>query len=382
MAGAVFALGCSGSTDSSASEVSTSTVSSLPTTTSTTLSPVEAQAREMLEGMTLYRKASEVFLVRFRGKTMGGDGNAELLIKDGPFGGFVFIQGNIGGWDTIHSLTTAMQALAKERGSPVQIFITTDQEGGLSRITAGVPRVPYARTLGEDSTPEEAGELAVGTAQGLHDLGFNMNLAPVADVAPRDSYIGKRSFGSDPALVSEFVAAVVKGYQENDIIAVVKHFPGHGSADGNTHDGLVLADADRETFEMVHLPPFEAAIAAGTDGIMLSHITAAAYDPDNPASRSPEMIRLLREDLGFEGLIITDSLTMMAAQKGVSPEGAAVASLKAGVDMVMAMPTAGKVISMRNAVIAAVESGELSEDRLDEAVLHVLEMKIRHGLVN
>jgi len=336
----------------------------------------------MLRGMTLYRKASEVFLVRFRGKTMDGDGNADLLITDGPFGGFVFIQGNIGGRDTIHSLTTEMQALAKERGSPVQIFITTDQEGGLSRITAGVPRVPYARTLGEDSTPERAGELAAQTAQGLRKLGFNMNLAPVADVAPRDSYIGRRSFGNDPAKVSSFVEAVVKGYQDNGVIAVVKHFPGHGSADGNTHDGLVLAEADLETFETIHLPPFEAAIEAGADGIMLSHITAVAYDPYHPASRSLAMIMLLRRELGFEGLIITDSLTMMAAQSGIGPEGAAVASLKAGVDMVMAMPTAGKVISMRNAVIAAVESGDLSEDRLDEAVLHVLEMKIRHGLVN
>ncbi len=330
--------------------------------------------------MTLREKASQVFLVRFKGKSME-KGDAGLLINDGPYGGFVLIEGNIGTADVVRALTTGMQQAAKATGSPLQLLITADQEGGSSGITDGVPKVPSARILAGTSTPEQAESLAAGTAKGLLGLGLNMNLAPVADVAAPGNLMSRRSFGSEPGVVSGFVAAVVRGYEANGLIAVVKHFPGHGSTDGNTHNGPVFSDAGIETFEEVHLPPFRAAIVAGTEAIMLSHIIVEAYDPDNPASRSPAIIRLLREDLGFEGLIVTDSLTMMAAQTDIGPEGACVASLKAGCDMLVAMPTAGKVMSMRNAVVAAVENGELSEERLDEAVLRVIEMKLKHGLV-
>ena len=167
-AGCVACAGDAQTTTSSSVAAPTSVVAA---TTSTTVA-APSQAETILAGMTLKEKASQVFLVRFRGKAMDGDGNAGLLIADGPYGGFVFIQGNIGGWNTIHTLTTAMQEAAKATGSPLQLFITTDQEGGISRITAGVPRVPYARTLGETSTPEEAGELAAQTAQGFVELGL------------------------------------------------------------------------------------------------------------------------------------------------------------------------------------------------------------------
>ena len=381
---ALLLTGCAGAgqptTSTSVAPVTSTTVAS---TTSTTVDPVASQAEAILKAMTLREKASQVFLVRFRGKSMEGDGNAGLLIDDGPYGGFVFIQGNIGGGDTIRSLTTRMQEATEATGSPLKLFITTDQEGGISRITAAVPGVPYASALGKTSTPERAGELAAQTARGLASLGLNMNLAPVADVAPLDSYIGKRSFGDDPARVSAFITAVVQGYEQNDVMAVVKHFPGHGSAEGNTHSSKVIATASKEVFEQVHLAPFKAAIAAGADGIMLSHITALAYDPDHPASRAPALIKLLREDLHFDGLIVTDSLCMDAAAVGIAgdSEGAAVASLQAGVDLMVIMPTAGKVMAIRNAVIQAVEDGRLSEERLDEAVLHIIEMKLKRGLV-
>ena len=362
----------------SGSPPATVVADSVGTTTESVV--VLSPAQTILEGMTLREKASQVFLVRFKGKSME-KGDAGLLINDGPYGGFVLIEGNIGTADVVRALTTGMQQAAKATGSRLQLLITADQEGGSSGITDGVPKVPSARILANTSTPEQAESLAAGTAKGLLGLGLNMNLAPVADVAAPGNIMSRRSFGSEPGVVSSFVAAVVRGYEANGLIAVVKHFPGHGRTDGNTHNGPVSSEAGIEAFEEVHLSPFRAAIDAGTEAIMLSHIIVEAYDPDNPASRSPAIIRLLREDLDFEGLIVTDSLTMMAAQEGIGPEGACVASLKAGCDMLVAMPTAGKVMSMRNAVVAAVENGELSEERLDEAVLHVIEMKLKHGLV-
>jgi beta-N-acetylhexosaminidase len=234
---ALLLTGCAGAGQAT----SNTTVAATTSTTSTTSAPVDpiiSRAEAILKDMTLKQKASQVFLVRFRGRTMDGDGNAGLLVNDGPYGGFVFIQGNIGGGDTIRALTTSMQEAAKATGSPLKLFITTDQEGGISRITAAVPRVPYANELGKTSTPEHAGELAAQTAQGLTSLGLNMNLAPVADVAPLDSYIGKRSFGNDPAKVSAFISAVVQGYQQNGVIAVVKQ-----QGDRHRQQGSLRAEA-------------------------------------------------------------------------------------------------------------------------------------------
>lgn len=374
---AMVAGGC-GDVAMAETDPQAATSTSLDSTTTLPLPPSPAEL--ILAGMTLQEKASQVLWVAFAGKSMSS-GTGKKLIQQGPVGGLILLPANVGGPKTMRALTEGIQEQAQATGSPLQVFVGADQEGGVTSITTGMPRVPWARVLGEESTPQQAGELAADTARGLLDLGINLNLAPVADVAPKDSYIGRRSYGGDAALVASFVSAIVEQYESNGLVSVAKHFPGHGSVEGNSHEGKVVASATKETFETVHLPPFQEAIAAGVDGVMLSHITAAAYDPDNPASRSPALISMLRDEWGFDGLIVTDSVCMMSAQLNVGVEGAAVASLKAGCDAIIVMATAGKELSVRDEIVRAVQDGRLRQERLDEAVLRLIEVKLEHGLV-
>jgi beta-N-acetylhexosaminidase len=381
----------------------TSPTTTLPSSTTTTaLSPAE----ELLANMTLRQKAAQVLLLAIDGTTLSA--STQQLLTQGPPGGILLLGHNITGAAQTQALTEDLQSAAAAAGSKIGLLIAADQEGGLvQRIDEGVPEVPRARKLGENSTPEEAARLAAETAQGLLAQGVNMNLAPVADVVDDpDSFLYPRTYGGEADQVSEFVAAVTRAYEQNGLISVVKHFPGHGSASGNTHGKLVVSNATEAEFETVHLPPFQAAIEAGAEGVMMAHLVAAAYDPDEPASRSDPIIEgLLRGDLGFTGLVVSDDLEMAGATAsattsstattsatiapGAKAEGqpqptalgsAAVAALRAGCDLLICTGVLARNLEVLDAIVAAVESDEELSARLDEAVLRILEVKLRHEL--
>jgi beta-N-acetylhexosaminidase len=341
-----------------------------PTTTIVSL-----QAEATLAGMTLEEKAAQVMVLAFTGTSMTD--TVAGLIEDYRPAGFLLMGANISGDAQLRSLTAALQAKAAAEGSVLPLFIAVDQEGGtLQRIRGSAPAVPSARSLGVQSTSAEAAELARRTGEVLLALGVNMNLAPVADVVSGESFIGSRSYSGDPAVVSEFVSAVVSAYQEAGIIAVVKHFPGHGSADGNPHDSEVFSYASPETFEAVHLPPFEAAIAAGARGIMVSHITVTAYDGACPASQSEAVVTgLLKGRMGYEGLVVTDSIRMAASADKIGIAAAAVEALDAGCDLLLVRDIPERQRKVIQTVVEAVQTGWLSEERLDDAVVKVLEAK-------
>jgi beta-N-acetylhexosaminidase len=347
------------------------------------LSPAEM----VLKDMTLREKAAQVLLLGFSGTTLLP--STTELLEYGPPGGLLLLGYNVTGADQLRSLTSALQAAAVATGSKVGLLIAVDQEGGsVQRIHDGVPDLPAPRALAESSTVVEAEQLAAETALGLLDLGVNMNLAPVADVVsdPR-SFLYDRTYGGDPALVSDFVSGVTRAFEDGGLIATVKHFPGHGSASGNTHGETVISDADEAAFETTHLPPFRAAIAAGAECVMVAHIVAAAYDPDRPASLSPLVVGgLLREDVGFSGVVVTDDLEMVAATDAESAEGAdpgelAVRALQAGCDLLISTGTPERQKAMIDAIEEAVQTGGLSQERLDEAVQRVLDLKFRHGIL-
>jgi beta-N-acetylhexosaminidase len=193
--------------------------------------------------------------------------------------------------------------------------------------------------------------------------------------------------------VAAFVGAVTEAFSRSGMIAVVKHFPGHGSARGDTHGGTVISDATRADFEAIHLLPFRAALDAGAEGVMMAHIIARAYDPEHPASQSAAIIAaLLRQELGFRGLVVTDDLEMAAAAAAESGEEAAptdtaalgeaaVSALRAGCDLLISTGTPVRQRAMVDAIVEAVQTGQLTEERLDQAVLRVLELKLCHGIV-
>jgi beta-N-acetylhexosaminidase len=363
-------IGCDDG-DSPAVEAASQT--SMTVQTASPAGPSAAQA--VLEGMTLEEKAGQVVVLAFNGKTLT-DTVAGLMEEYRP-AGFLLMGANISGDGQLRSLTAALQAKAAEAGLQLPLFIAVDQEGGtLQRIRGSAPDMPSARSLGAQSTPAEAADLARRTGRVLLSLGVNMNLAPVADVVWGESFIRSRSYSGDPAVVSEFVSAVVTAYQEAGLIAVVKHFPGHGSSEGNPHNSEVFSYASSELFEAVHLPPFEAAIAAGAKAIMVSHITVTAYDGARPASQSEAVVTgLLRGRLGYDGLVVTDSIRMAASADKIGIAAAAVEALDAGCDLLLVRDIPERQRKVIETVAEAVRTGWLSEERLDEAVLKVLETK-------
>ncbi len=365
--------------------VTTSSTAVTSSTTSTSLSPAQAA----VEGMTVRQKAAQVLLV-----TLDGTSPAELsrgVLSQPVPAGFLLLGRDVSGESQLRSLTAALQEAAGAVGAP-GLFIAADQEGGtVMRVKHGVPALPSARALATDSTPSHAGALADETAIGLLSQGVNMVLAPVADVvADRDSFLFSRTYGGEPGVVSAFVTAVTGAFVDRGIVTVVKHFPGHGSAPGNSHTEVPVSTATRAEFARVHLPPFEAAIAAGADGVMMGHFLVPAYDPLLPASQSEAIVGdLLRRDLGFAGLIVTDDLEMAAAAGRAGPVGmasaeelgnTAVAALTAGCDLLVSTGAYDRREVIEQAIVDAVQAGKLSEERLNDAVIRVLAAKIQHSI--
>ena len=341
-------------------------------------------AERLLAAMSLREKAAQVLLVGFSG-TVASSVPPELL-ADGPPGGVLLLQRNVESADQLRKLVADLQERAAGTDPGVALLVAVDQEGGpVARIKDGVTPVPAARSLGENSTPEEAGELAAQTAEELLALGVNVNLTPVADVvSDSSSFLYRRSYSGDTEQVAAYVAAVVAGYEDSGVTAVPKHFPGHGAAEGNTHEGAAVADASVAEFESTHLPPFIAGFDAGAEAVMVAHIIADAYDSEHPASSSSAVIEdLLRGELGFDGLVITDDIEMAAAGGTATEEtsgATAVACLRAGADLVITLAALSSQQDVATAIVEAVEAGSLSEERLDEAVLRILELKQRRGL--
>lgn len=376
-----------GSTPGSTPATSGSTTTVVSSTT-TQLTPGEV----ILRGMTLREKAAQVLLLAFDGTTLLPA--TERLLLENPPGGLLLLARNVTGADQIVSLTAALQDTAAAGGSKAGLLIAVDQEGGaVQRIRSGVPIVPAARVLGEDSSLTQVAGLAEETAIGLLKLGVNMNLAPVADVvSDPKSFLYRRTYSGDPTLVSDYVETVAGAFLRSGLICAVKHFPGHGSASGDTHGEAVVSDAGQTEFATIHLLPFKAALAIGVECVMVAHIVATAYDPDRPASLSSRVIGgLLREGLGFSGLVVADDLEMAAAAgirpgqdpvAGTSDIGQiAVSALEAGCDLLISTGTLARQQSMIDAIVEAVQTERLSEERLEEAVLRVLDLKSRHNLL-
>jgi beta-N-acetylhexosaminidase len=339
--------------------------------------------------MTLQQKAAQVLLVSFD-STSPTDLPPGMLSQTAP-GGYLLLGRNVTGADQLRALTASLQAAAAAAGVP-GLFVAADQEGGgVMRVKEGVPKLPSARALAAASSPADAQALARETGAGLLAQGVNMVLGPVADVVPDpDSFLYSRSYGDEPGMVGEFVAAVTRGYVQSGVVAVAKHFPGHGSAPGNSHTAVPVSPATRAEFESIHLPPFRAAIAAGVDGVMVAHLQVPAYDRLRPASQSKAIIDdLLRRDLGFQGLVVSDDMEMAAAvgregQVGTATAaelgGAAVSALTAGCDLLITTGTLDRQLLIEQAIVDAVRTGKLDEGRLDEAVTRVLTVKVDHAL--
>lgn len=361
---------------------------------------VRGLVESKLRQMTLEEKVGQLFVIHVYGETPTDpnyeqtnlDGNrgarkfAEAIEKYHP-GGFIYFNwnGNVPqplDAGQVNGLSNGLQEIAAREGAGVPLLISTDQEGGVvARVTEPATVFPGNMALGAARSPEHAEEAARIGGRELRALGINTGLAPVLDVNvnPENPVIGVRSYSEDPDLVSELGAAQVEGYQSEDIIATAKHFPGHGDTNVDSHSGLPVIDHDRETLERVDLAPFRAAVESDIDAIMTAHIVVPALDDSGrPATLSrPILTDLLRKEMGFDGVIMTDSLGMAGVRQQFGDDRVPVEAIKAGADVLLNPP---KVEVAHDAVLEAVRSGEISEKRLDESVRRILTLKAERGL--
>lgn len=255
-------------------------------------------------------------------------------------------------------------------------LLSIDQEGGVvQRLSVGVEAVPSAAHVGSTGDLGYARQVAVDNGESLASLGVTMVLAPVADVDPDGtSALGSRTYAADPEKVADMVVATVEGYLAAGIIPVVKHFPGLGSVDGDSHLKLPVQERTPAELEDADLSPFEAAVRAGAPVVMTGHVAVQAVDPDVPASLSQEVVQgLLRDDLGFEGVAVTDSHGMGPVYEPYGSAEGAVLALLAGNDLVLNSPEPRQALE---AVREAVLDGQLPEERLAEAATRVLALRL------
>jgi len=285
----------------------------------------------------------------------------------------------------IATLSNGLQRAALGDGAKgrVPLVIATDQEQGVVlRMPPPAAQFPGAMALGASRSTADAYTAAEVTGRELRAVGIHQTYAPVADVNvnPANPVIGVRSFGADPTLVADLTAAQMAGFERGGgVTAVAKHFPGHGDTDTDSHTGLPVITHSRDEWERIDAPPFRAAIAAGVDSIMTAHIVVPALDPSgDPATLSPAILTgVLRGELGFDGVIVTDALNMAAVRDRYGDARVPVLALKAGADQLLMPPDFALAY---HAVLQAVQDGELTERRIDESVRRILALKYRLGL--
>lgn len=305
------------------------------------------------------------------------------LIQRERVGGVILFSRNIASAEQLLTLTSALQRAARKSGHPAPLLIGMDQENGVvRRLGPWATLFPGAMALAATGSEALAEEVAEASGRELAALGVNMNFAPVADVNinPANPVIGVRSFGDSPARVARFVAAQTRGYQRAGVAATLKHFPGHGDTAIDSHLALPVIPYDHERLRAVEAPPFQAGVAAGAAAVMTAHIAQPALtnSPSLPATLAPEVIgRLLREEMGFQGVVITDCLEMAAISKTIGTPAAAALALRAGADIALVSHREDRQRAALAAIYQALADGSLPRVSLGAGTERILALKRR-----
>ena len=346
----------------------------------------DARVQELLAGMTLEEKVCQLFMITSEAltgvetATQAGQ-TTQNAYNEYPVGGIIYFSKNLISPDQTRTMLANTQQYAQER-TGIPVFLSVDEEGGqvarVGRNSAfGVEKIGNMSDVGASGDTQEAYRIGTVIGSYLKDQGFNMDAAPDTDVLtnPQNEVVKYRSFGSDPQLVAEMAKAELKGLNEEGIIGMYKHFPGHGGTTADSHEGYVYVDETLEELENGAFVPFKDGIANDIRVIMVSHIAAPNVTGDNtPATLSHMLITdILRNDLGFDGMVITDALNMGAITEQYGSANAAVSALNAGADMLL-MPADFQ--SAYEGVLDAVADGTVTEERIDESVARILEVKL------
>lgn len=327
------------------------------------------KASIIADEMSLEEKIRQMFFVDSTGLAELGEKNV---------GGIILFEKDM---ENKNQLTQYIADL--KDGFEIPVFVGVDEEGGtVSRVgKKGITEhLPAMKAVGDGQNPQRAAEIGQRLAKALTPLGFNVDFAPCTDTLsnPENKEIGSRAFSSDSLVVGEMAAAQIEAMQENSLSACAKHFPGHGSTTSDSHKGTAVSNLTLSELREGDLKAFEKALYA--DFIMVSHMSLPNVNQsDVPCSLSENIItKILKDEMEYEGIVITDALNMGAVSNRFSAGEAAVMAVEAGADMLL-MPE--NVTEAYNAVLSAVQNGEISEERINESVLRILNIKIKRGLI-
>ncbi|RYB92141.1 glycosyl hyrolase family 3 [Nocardioides oleivorans] len=364
-----------GAPSSTASATETPVDPDTPTSWGPTVGELE-QAQALVSTWTPDRLAGQVIVGRYHGTDPSVPAQ---MVKDLHLAGVSVTADNVTDRDQVLATTQAITDASAADGRDFPPVIGVDQEGGyVSHLRGIATDFPHFQSAGlavqADARLGRRVTRAAALATGLElrDLGFTWVFAPVADVTigAADPTIGARSPSMDPKVASQAVGAAIKGYDDAGVVSTVKHFPGHGTATQDSHDTLPLVDSTLAEIEEHDLPPFESAIKHAAPAVMLSHLDLTAIAPDVPASMAPPVYSMLRDDLGFEGVTITDSLGMGAVAGRPTP---ALQALQAGADLLL-MPVDNA--TTHQIIVDAITSGEISRERVEEAAARVVAVQM------
>ena len=323
--------------------------------------------------MNVSEQVGQLCMIGFEGREVTSDLRAWM--REYQPGGIILFSRNLVDPVQIAHLTNDLQALAGD----IPLLIAIDQEGGrVSRLPSGFTLFPPAATVAQSGSTELAYQAAAVTAKELRAVGINMNMAPVLDIHtnPSNPIIGDRAFGTEPEQVCLMGAATIAGLHDHRVLACGKHFPGHGDTSADSHLELPVVQATRERLEEVELKPFQYAIDHGLQAMMTAHIHYPALDQSNPATMSPAILSgMLRQQMGFSGVILSDDLEMRAILDHSEVGNAAVRSLQAGVDMLLVCKTLSLETDTLEAVRRAIASHELGPARLEASLARVASVK-------
>ncbi len=337
---------------------------------------------ETLAGMTLHEKVCQMMFVTPEeltgedGVTVAGDATRQAL-ENYPVGGIVYFAKNLESQDQVKEMIDNSQ-----KYSSIGLFVATDEEGGVVNRLMDTVGTTYIVSMYyyKDDGDETAYENAYTIANDMSALGFNLDFAPVADVwsNPDNTVIGERAYSDDYAQAAELVGNAVKGFNDGGVMCTLKHFPGHGDTAEDSHYSSAYVHRTKEEIMADEMQPFRSGIEAGAEFVMVGHLIVPDID-EVPATLSYKIATgILRDELKFEGVAITDSFEMESIADNYSVDDAVVMSVKAGMDMILQPKD---MVSAVNSIEQAVADGELSEDRIDESVRRILTLKESRGLL-
>ena len=336
--------------------------------------------KDKVESMSLEEKIGQLFIVGFEGEEI----NDEIvdLVKNQKVGGLIYFSRNIVDSNQIINLNNEIKAIEKD----IPLFISVDEEGGVvSRVPEEFVKLPSSGYIGQFNDENLSYNVGKIIAKELNSLGFNMDFAPVLDIDsnPNNTVIGERAFGNNSEIVSRLGIKTMEGIKDGKIIPVVKHFPGHGDTDVDSHYGLPIVKKTLEELENLEFIPFKNAIDNGADVVMISSIILESIDNEYPATMSKKVTTdILRDSLGFDGVIATDDMTMGAIVDNYNLADAVIMSINAGSDLVLVCHGYDDIINSIVAVKDAVNSKIISEEKIDESVYRILKLKDKYNVNN